>query len=341
MDLRQRVSDDRNAFQRLMGKIPGWKGYQQKEMRRDADKLLRMQIANEYDLQRQRLNEVKVALVNNGKLMAITPIERAMNKLQLFIDQLRTATYGYSGWFDAVKVDEDALDMVYLFDTDLADGVDMVARCIDGVNTALNASGDINAAANQLIQTIDSLNTRFSQRQELLVNGTRPTDANPLAALQAPAAPSAEALQLHNLKMNDGVSYGGNDFLVQGRITYASQNATWRSYQLKDADQESWLWVDPTGQNVGVLHPVDVPAGATSQQTLTVAGEVFNQVEKGTAQATVEGPSGRTDGNWLAYARFASPSGNMLIVEQWGGAIRGYVGSRALPGEIQVFSKQG
>ena len=40
-DLYERVSEDRSWLEKIVGKIPGYKGYKEKEMRRESDKLLR------------------------------------------------------------------------------------------------------------------------------------------------------------------------------------------------------------------------------------------------------------------------------------------------------------
>ena len=51
-DLLDTVDSARGGLESLMGKIPGYKGYKEKEMRREADKLLRMQVADQLDDQR-------------------------------------------------------------------------------------------------------------------------------------------------------------------------------------------------------------------------------------------------------------------------------------------------
>ena len=50
-DLTELVKASQNKFEKLVSGIPGYKGYKQKEQRREADKLLRLQIARQFEQQ--------------------------------------------------------------------------------------------------------------------------------------------------------------------------------------------------------------------------------------------------------------------------------------------------
>src|SRR5512136_415463 len=116
-DLLDRISKTRGGLEKLADSIPGYKGYKEKEMRREADSLLRETLARKYEEQWLRLNGVQKRLLASGGIEYLDDVESAANKLRGFIDKLKTAAMGYSGFFDAVKVKEDALDKLYEFDT--------------------------------------------------------------------------------------------------------------------------------------------------------------------------------------------------------------------------------
>jgi len=169
MDLKEKIFDDRDGFKKLLSSIPGYGGYQQKEMRRDADKLLREQLARQLSQQAVRLQQIKAEMVTSGQLMSIGAVERPSNKLQLLIDRIKTASYGYAGWFDSLTVRDDDLDALYAYDESMLEGVSQVSEAIDKVATAVTARENLAAACQELTTVLDRLNATFAQRAEVIL----------------------------------------------------------------------------------------------------------------------------------------------------------------------------
>ncbi len=168
-DLRETVEAALGGFEKLVKKIPGYKGYKEKEMRREADKLLRMELAARLDDQRARMSELQMDLINQGQIQFLDDLERAVMKLQLLIDRIRTASYGYAGLFDAVKVKEEALDALYEFDNKLFEFVDQVASDVDRVASAITAREGVGEAITELTGTVDQANLTFGHRHEAIM----------------------------------------------------------------------------------------------------------------------------------------------------------------------------
>ena len=93
---------------------------------------------------------------------------RSGRRLQTLIDKIKAAAQGYSGFFDAIKVDEEALDALYQFDQDMLDTVDQVSTAIDDVQTALDNEDGIAPAVRSLTRTIDDLITQFDRRKDVV-----------------------------------------------------------------------------------------------------------------------------------------------------------------------------
>lgn len=169
-DLTEKVQSSQNKFEDLVSKVPGYAGYKQKEQRREADKLLRLHVARQYEEQLRRLQEVQYALTARGRLASIVTLERAAMKLQLLIDRIKTASYGYAGVFDAIKVDEDALDRLYSFDLAMLEGVSELSALLDKLSEAADAEAVTAAEANDLVMALERLNTTFGQRQDVILS---------------------------------------------------------------------------------------------------------------------------------------------------------------------------
>jgi hypothetical protein len=168
-DLTEKVQAEQSGFEALVAKIPGYKGYKKKEQRREADKLLRLHVAKKYEEQLGKLNEIQYNLTLQGRLGVLVPLERAAMKLQLLIDRIKTASYGYAGLFDAIKVEEDDLTKLYEFDEAMLAGVDTLAGALNAV-AEKGKTEDPTAEAYQLVTALETLNTTWSGRQDVFIS---------------------------------------------------------------------------------------------------------------------------------------------------------------------------
>ncbi len=168
-DLTEKIQSSQNKLEQLISRVPGFAGYKQKEQRREADKLLRLYVARQYEEQLTRLSNVQHAMVSQGRLKAMSTLERGVTKLQLLVDRIKTASYGYAGLFDAIKVDEAALDRLYDFDQAMLEGVDKIAADLDRLDEAAQAEAATLTEAGQLIGDLEALNNTFSRRQDVIL----------------------------------------------------------------------------------------------------------------------------------------------------------------------------
>ena len=168
-DLRETIRSAAGKFEELVGSIPGYKGYKEKELRREADKLLRVHLARRFEEQLSRLSGIQMELTNRGRLASIVTLERCVMKLQMLIDRVKSASYGYGGFFDAIKVKEEELDALYDFDSQLEGGVARISAALDELAAAAQAEEKTALPSGDLVALLDGLNATFSQRQDVLL----------------------------------------------------------------------------------------------------------------------------------------------------------------------------
>ena len=118
-DLFDKVTSSQDIFKKILGKIPGFGGYIERENRRSADKLLRDTIAGKFEEVWKRISAVQKDLVNQGAIEFLDDMESSAIKYRQFIDRVRNASYGYSGLFDAVKINETELAQIYQYDFEM------------------------------------------------------------------------------------------------------------------------------------------------------------------------------------------------------------------------------
>ncbi|MCU0521242.1 MAG: hypothetical protein MUF84_11185 [Anaerolineae bacterium] len=167
MSLLDNVKNEMTGLEELIAKIPGYKGYKEKEQRREADKLLREHIANRMRTVKTQLDALQTDLISAGKFGLLDEAGSAATQIQTFIDRVRTAPYGYGGLFDAVRVKEDDLDRVYEFDHTLVDYADRIEGAIARAREGVEGED-----ARSLVLIIRDLgreaNTTFDQRADVL-----------------------------------------------------------------------------------------------------------------------------------------------------------------------------
>lgn len=170
MDFRETVHGHLGGLESLEAKIPGFKGYKQKELRREADKMLRMEVAAKLDDQRKRLVELQLELISQRLIEFLDDLDRAVTKLQGLIDRIRTASYGYAGLFDAVKVKEEQLDALYDFDNKLLDNVSEIAAAVDKVTSAIGSQEGVAPAISELVSEVEQARLTFGHRNEAITH---------------------------------------------------------------------------------------------------------------------------------------------------------------------------
>ena len=145
-DFFEKVKSQVDPFKKLVGFIPGFNGYVERQNRRDADKLLRDTVARRFEEQWKRASNLQADLVSNGMIAYVDDMEKTSIKLRTFIDKISTAPRGYSGLFDAVKINEKELEAIYQFDAAFFDLAEQVGRALDTVEASLGDESALPAA---------------------------------------------------------------------------------------------------------------------------------------------------------------------------------------------------
>ncbi|MEI8132452.1 MAG: hypothetical protein WCG34_08460 [Leptolinea sp.] len=167
-DLFDKVTSSQDIFKKILGKIPGFGGYIERENRRSADKLLRDNIASRFEEVWKRISDVQKDLVNQGAIEYLDDMESSAVKFRQFIDRVRNASYGYSGLFDAVKINEAELALVYQYDLEMLNLADEANRAVDNVESSIGSEGLPAAIRNLNSQATIAVKT-FNKRAEIVL----------------------------------------------------------------------------------------------------------------------------------------------------------------------------
>jgi hypothetical protein len=169
-ELYDRIVSQRGAFERLLARVPGFRGYLEKATRRTADRMLRDYIAALLSRRIDRLVQLERRLLDQGGIAHMSQTASVKLKLQTYRDRVAAAMPGYSAFDSAVKVDEKALEIIYSFDEALIGYVDRIDSALDALENAIAENAGIESAAAALDALSIEANEAFSLREQVLTN---------------------------------------------------------------------------------------------------------------------------------------------------------------------------
>jgi hypothetical protein len=166
----ERVQESEKPLERLMLILPGFRGYKLREQRREADRIVRDYIYKALEHSRDDLMSCLQSLSDVKASELIEPMNRLVAKLDRVAEKVNRASYGYSGFFDSVKVEEPELDNMLTYDTQLMDSARKIGEATASFKADLTG-GKIENARNteqSLDVSIGSLEAAFDQRNAII-----------------------------------------------------------------------------------------------------------------------------------------------------------------------------
>jgi hypothetical protein len=163
----QKVTNSMDIFKKIASKIPGFKGYVERQNRRDSDKLIRDTIYRRFRELEGRISDLQVEFINQGEIKHTDDLEKAALRLRTFADRVRTAPRGYSSLFEAIKINEAELAKLYEYDATLLDKAEEVGRAIDNIQASVGTDG-LPAAIRNLQTLSKECIKAYDRRQEVV-----------------------------------------------------------------------------------------------------------------------------------------------------------------------------
>ena len=157
--------EKRNLVESILRRIPGFRGYLEKEYRRESDDLQRDWLADRLQRSKRVLDTTARSLADAAQIDVLPQVDRFRGRLDTLIGRIRGAMQGYSGFFDLVRVDEALLDDLYEHDVALMKEIDGLA---DAVEQLPSQSGDIATELTELNGKVDQCERLWDVREDML-----------------------------------------------------------------------------------------------------------------------------------------------------------------------------
>lgn len=150
--------------------LPGFRGYKVREQRREADRIVRDHIHDVLARSRDDLTRCFQVLSDSKATELLEPMNRVIAKVDRVAEKVNHASYGYSGFFDSVKIEEPELDHMLAYDTQLMETArkftDSATQMMDSLNQGkLESARDMEQ---QLDNALTSLELVFDERKSII-----------------------------------------------------------------------------------------------------------------------------------------------------------------------------
>lgn len=151
--------------------IPGFRGYKEKELRRESDRLVRNQIYQKLYEAESQVKDAYRALVNNGVSEAWDDTDHLVARLDRVTQRINHSEYGYAGFFDAMKVKEPDLDRMMVFDDQLLQEADTVTQAIEALKDSVDNGRfqEARAKVADATKAVDALELAYNGRKDVII----------------------------------------------------------------------------------------------------------------------------------------------------------------------------
>jgi hypothetical protein len=170
-DMYSQAKNQMRLSERIAAALPGFRGYKEKELRRESDKLIRNHLYLKLSGAKNDVRSISQKIADKRYMDVLTDIDRLTAKMDRVTEKVNHASYGYAGFYDIVKIKEENLDRMITFDNQLLDNVNALTSDIDALKAQL-LSGDYSNLKDKIQALTDKLEAfedAFDKREEAIL----------------------------------------------------------------------------------------------------------------------------------------------------------------------------
>jgi len=170
-EIYEKAKGEMRLSERVLAELPGFRGYKEKEMRRETDRLVRDHLYRRLMETRKDLKEVFQRLSDRRLYEVLTDMDRLLMRFDRVAEKINHASYGYAGFFDVLKVEEEKLDRMIAFDNDLISHAQKIADQANALKGEVMKQifERVREHIQMLGESLGSLEEAFGEREEVIL----------------------------------------------------------------------------------------------------------------------------------------------------------------------------
>lgn len=159
----EKGTSDRGIFERAAMYMPGYRGYRDRNLRREMDKEVRAEVAKAIKNSGEALANIHRTVVRAGEDMSLAKdLDRIRVKVDTCMKKIESAEEGYSGLWAAIKTEGKELSSVVEWDAKL---LEETARLREGTRKLKDDAGRY---ADEIEGLVDDLLEDLRERRKVL-----------------------------------------------------------------------------------------------------------------------------------------------------------------------------
>ena len=165
-----RSKEEMRLIARILTVIPRFTGYKEKELRRESDKLIRDHLYRRLREAKDSLKEVSQKLSDHRLYGVLEDIDRLVMKFDRVNARIDHASYGYSGFFNIIKIQEKGLEEMLSFDSNLIEAEEKLfedVKALKGIE--VKEIKKIRRHLDTIRSTLKRLEETFNERKEKIL----------------------------------------------------------------------------------------------------------------------------------------------------------------------------
>lgn len=157
--------------ERIVAALPGFRGYKEKELRRESDRLVRNHLYQKLSQAKSDLKSVFQKLSDRRSFDVLTDMDRLVARFDRVNEKVNHASYGYAGFFDVVKIEEEALDRMIDYDNQLVNEADKIVTEVSTFKSevAKQKFEKTKDRIQTLSDALEDFEEAFDKRQEVIL----------------------------------------------------------------------------------------------------------------------------------------------------------------------------
>ena len=174
-DVYAQAKSQMRLSERIAAALPGFRGYKEKELRRESDKLIRNNLTLKLSKDKDNVRSIAQKIADKRYLDVLPDIDRLTAKMDRITEKVNHASYGYAGFYDIVKIKEENLDRMITFDNQLLDEVNALTASIEDLKAQLlsNNFSNLKDKIQAITDKFELLEDTFDKREEVILGVTQ------------------------------------------------------------------------------------------------------------------------------------------------------------------------
>jgi len=174
-DVYAQAKSQMRLSERIAAALPGFRGYKEKELRRESDKLVRNNLTLKLSKDKDSVRGIAQRIADKRYLDVLPDIDRLNAKMDRITEKVNHASYGYAGFYDIVKIKEEHLDRMITFDNQLLDEVNALTASIEDLKAQLlsNNFSNLKDKIQVIADKFELLEDTFDKREQVILGVTQ------------------------------------------------------------------------------------------------------------------------------------------------------------------------